>query len=163
ALSFAPGETTKRVIVPITGDSVAEGDEAFLLNLTSAVGAALGDSQALGTILDEEGAPTISVTNAHVQEAGAASFTVSLSAPAAQTVTVRAATADSSATAGSDYVALAPTTLTFAVGETAKTVAVTVVADSAVEGEESFAVNLSSPVAAVLADSQGLATIVDDD
>ena len=161
-VSFAPGETTKRVVVPITGDGLAEGDETFVVNLVSAVGAMLADFQALGTILDEEGPPTISVTNAHVQEVGAATFTVSLSAPAAQAVTVKAATADSGAAAGSDYVAVPSTTLTFAPGETAKTVAVTIVADTATEGDETFAMNLSAPVAAVLADGQGVGTIVDD-
>jgi hypothetical protein len=134
-----------------------------VVNLTSAVGAMLADFQALGTVLDEEGLPSVSVTNAHVAEEGAATFTVSLSVPPAQAVTVKAATANSGATAGSDYTAVPVTTLTFAPGETVKTVSVAVIADSAEEGDETFVLSLSAPVGAVLADSQGVATIVDDD
>src|SRR5262249_20970625 len=41
--SFAPGETTKTVAVPVIGDTVAEPDETFFLNLTSSNGAAIAD------------------------------------------------------------------------------------------------------------------------
>ena len=85
------------------------------------------------------------------------------SGPSTKTVSVTVASADSTATAGSDYTALSPTVLTFAPGEVAKTVTVAVINDGVFEGNEFFAVNLTSPVNAPIADSQGAATMVDDE
>ncbi|MFM7205621.1 MAG: glycoside hydrolase family 9 protein [Planctomycetaceae bacterium] len=92
----------------------------------------------------------------------AAGFRVSLSAPAFDPVTVRWATAAGTATAGSDFTA-ATGTLVFAPGETAKTVAVTVVADTVAESSETFSVVLSNPENATLGRATATATIVDDD
>jgi aryl-phospho-beta-D-glucosidase BglC (GH1 family) len=89
-----------------------------------------------------------------------ATFTVRLSAPSGRTVTVSYATADGTATAGADYLAAAGT-LTFAPGETQKTISVTVLADNVVEPAETFFVRLSNPQYATLADAEGLGTIVD--
>lgn len=167
-VTFAAGETKKTLNVPVLGDTRAEGNETFLVNLSAPVGAVLGDAQGQATILDEEGIPTVLITNPTVVEGRAgvttnATFTISLSSAAAQTVTVKAATANGTATAGPDYTAVASTTITFAPGETAKTLAVPVIGDSAPEGDETFVVDLSSPVGALLADAQGVATIVDDE
>jgi N,N-dimethylformamidase beta subunit-like, C-terminal/Concanavalin A-like lectin/glucanases superfamily/Bacterial Ig-like domain/Bacterial Ig domain/Calx-beta domain len=111
--------------------------------------------------------PTISINNVSVTEGNSgtvnATFTVTLSAASSQTVTVTYATADGTATAGSDYTAVPPTTLTFTPGQTSKTVAVSVLGDTAFEANETFFVNLSNPTNATFADSQGLGTITDDD
>lgn len=89
-------------------------------------------------------------------------FTVHLSASVGHPVTVDFATADDTASAGSDYVAQNGT-FTFAPGETAHTITVAVNGDTQVENDETFVVNLSNAVDATLADSQGVATILDDD
>ena len=91
-----------------------------------------------------------------------ATFTVRLSAASAQTVTVRFSTADGGAVAGSDYQAVSQT-LTFAPGETTKTVTVRVNGDRLAEPTESFSVHLSDATNAFLADATGLATILDDE
>ena len=80
----------------------------------------------------------------------------------AQTVTVSWAAVAGSAVAGADYVA-ASGTLTFQPGEMAKAVVVMVKGDALDEADETFFVNLSSPANAVIADGQGIGTIVDDD
>jgi uncharacterized protein (TIGR03437 family) len=49
-LSFAPGDPTETFTVTIHGDTNAEGDEMFLVNLSGASGAGIADNQALGTI-----------------------------------------------------------------------------------------------------------------
>ncbi|RMH16904.1 MAG: DUF11 domain-containing protein, partial [Acidobacteria bacterium] len=54
-LSFAPGATRATIEVAITGDLEPEGEEVFLLVLSSPTGAVLGDAQAVGRITDEEG------------------------------------------------------------------------------------------------------------
>ena len=53
-LTFAPGETRKTVLVPITDDDIEDSGETFTLKLTNAVGATLGDTQARGTIYNED-------------------------------------------------------------------------------------------------------------
>lgn len=108
--------------------------------------------------------PTLSIGNVTAAEPTSGStpfaFKVSLSAPSTSTVTVHYATADGTAKAGADYQSTSGT-LTFAPGETSKTVSVSVLADKAVESSETFAVVLSSPTGATLATAQGTGTIQD--
>ncbi|WP_286188669.1 Calx-beta domain-containing protein [Mycobacterium sp. PO2] len=111
--------------------------------------------------------PTVSVGDASASEGDSDSttltFTVTLSEPAGQPVTVSYSTANGTATAaGADYT---PTvgTLTFAAGETVKTVNVAVTGDTMIELDEQFTLNLSAPVNAVIGDGVGVATIVNDD
>ncbi|MDY3563725.1 autotransporter-associated beta strand repeat-containing protein [Gemmata sp. JC673] len=110
--------------------------------------------------------PALSVTGASVAEGNsgttALTFTVTLSAPSLQTVTVAYATADGTATAGTDYTA-ASGMLTFAPGVTTQTVTVLVDGDTAVEADETFRVVLSSPVGATVAIESGTGTITNDD
>jgi hypothetical protein len=94
--------------------------------------------------------------------AGTASFTVSLSKASASAVTVNYATANGTATAGSDYTAKTGT-LTFAAGETSKTVTVNILGDTVVEANETFDLLLSAPTNATLGTSTGTATLVNDD
>jgi hypothetical protein len=110
--------------------------------------------------------PSASIGNVSLTEGDGGTkqfnFTVALSVPSTGTVTVKYGTADGTATAGSDYQS-ATGTLTFAPGETQKAVTVVVTGDTVAEGDETFRVNLSSPVNAVLGTSQGLGTIQNDD
>ena len=112
------------------------------------------------------GLPALSIGDVAVPEGNTgtstATFTVSLSAASGQTVTVNYATANGSATAGSDYVT-ASGTLTFPPGSTTQTLSVTVNGDVAIEPNETFFVNLSGAANATIADAQGVGTITDDD
>ena len=72
------------------------------------------------------------------------------------------ATANGTATAGSDYVAQTGS-LTFAAGETTKTITVTAIGDSVVEANEGFSVVLSNAVGATIAGGTGAGTITNDD
>jgi endoglucanase len=76
-------------------------------------------------------------------------FTVKLSAASPTPVTVKYATANGTATAGQDYLA-ATGALTFAAGQTEQTVAVTVLSDAVVEGDEFFTLALTDPTGATL-------------
>ncbi len=89
-------------------------------------------------------------------------FTITLSQASTGSITVKYATADGTATAGSDYNA-ASGTLTFAPGVTKQTVTIAVRGDTAVEGNEILSVVLSSPTGATIAASTGTGTIVNDD
>lgn len=110
---------------------------------------------------------TLAIGNATVLEGNAGTFsvalTVTLSNPQGnKSVTVNYATADGTATAGTDYRALSGT-VTFAPGETSKTVTVAVLGDGLDEPDETFTVKLSSLFNATFARSQAVGTIVDDD
>ena len=96
------------------------------------------------------------------EDGGSAPFTVSLSRQSGAAVTVAYETSDWTATAGSDYTATSGR-LTFAPGETRKTIAVPVLADDEEEGDEIFTVRLSDARNAALADHEGTGTIRDDE
>lgn len=164
-LTFARGETVKTVAVPVYGDRSAEPDETFFVNLSGAQRARIADGQGVVTIRDDE--PRLSVGDAAGTVVYAADgttagttlyFTVSLAAAYDQAVTVNYATADGTATAGVDYVAVTGT-LTFAPGETTKTIAVQVLGNDA-GITETFSVNLSGASAnAQVIDGQGVGSI----
>ncbi len=93
--------------------------------------------------------------------ASQAVFTVSLSSASGVPVTVGFDTANGSATAGSDYNQTSGT-VTFAPGETTKTILVQILPDAVLEPDETFTVNLSNPSAgATITDAQGVGTILD--
>ena len=110
------------------------------------------------------GPPSLSIADAQVDEAADATleFTVSLSRAASATVTVDWATADGTATAGSDYTADSGT-LTFAPDETSKTVAVAVLDDAHDEGSETMVLRLSNATGAYIEDGEAVGTIENSD
>ena len=112
------------------------------------------------------GPPGLSVADARVEEGPDATldFAVTLGRASASTVTVDYATADGTATAGEDY-ETASGTLSFAPGETAKTVSVPVLDDAHDEGGETFTLTLSNPSGgnAWLEDASATGTIENTD
>jgi Calx-beta domain len=110
--------------------------------------------------------PSLSTSDPSVTEGDAgtrsATFLVSLSAASIDAVTVDYATGDSSATEPADY-AWTTGTLTFAPGETSKSVTVAVMGDTMDEHHETFFLHLSNPGNAGLAELRGVATILDND
>jgi probable HAF family extracellular repeat protein len=166
-LTFAPGEVTKQVLVAVRGDGVDEYDETFALDLSGAGGATVADGQAVATIIDNDAPPSIVIGDVRRREGhrgwSPTYLTVTLSAASEKPVSVNYATADGTATArGNDYITAAGT-LSFAPGETTKTVMVWVVGDKKRELTERFFVNLPGATNAVLADASGEVTIEDDD
>lgn len=109
--------------------------------------------------------PAVSVTDVWQPEGNAPSalvFTVALAKATPVGAKVSYATADGTATAGSDYTATTGQ-LTFAPGQTSKTISVPILGDTAVEADETFTVTLSSPVNAVLGRATATATLANDD
>lgn len=164
-LTFAPGETTKTVRVGFIGDDVLELDENFSFTLGNATNADITQGQATATILNDEPGPTISINDVSVKENNttiAAIFTLTLSKATPYSVKVDYATSDDSAISPADYTSAA-VTLTFAPGETTKTLSVFVRGDTLDENDETFRLALSNPVNGEAGDMQGFGTIVDDD
>ena len=122
---------------------------------------ALQDVTFTGTAL-----PALTVADVTVNEGNSgtttAQFTVALSVPATVPVTVAYTTADGSARAGSDYTAMSGT-LTFPAGTATQVIPVPIVADTDVEGDETFSLILSAPTNATLGRAQASATILNDD
>jgi len=164
--TITAGSTSTTISVPVKGDTVDEPDESFKVNLSSPSNATISDGQGIGTITDDDAAPSLSIDDVTVAEGDSgtanATFTVSLSAASGKAVSVGYATADGSAGAPGDYTS-ASGPVNFAVGETSRTVTVAVKGDTVDEPDESFKVNLSSPSNATISDGQGIGTITDDD
>ena len=111
-----------------------------------------------------QGPPGLTVADAEVEEGPNAvlSFSVTLSRAPSSTVTVDYATADGTATAGSDYTAVSGA-LTFAAGETEKTVSVPVLDDAHDEGSETLTLSLSNASGAYIEDGTATGTINNTD
>ena len=167
-LAFAPGEVSKTVRVVVLDDELDEPDETLSLGLSLPRNATLARASAQGTILDDDEPPVLSIADASGMEGdGQLDFVISLSAPSIAEVTVRYATRDGTAAAGSDYRPV-DGTLTFAPGQVAMTASVAVIDDALDEvDEETFAVALSANTGAPLDRAADRATatgvIVDDD
>jgi len=107
--------------------------------------------------------PVVSVSPVSIPESSAAAtLTVNLSVAAWTTVTLDYTTVDGSAVAGSDYTPVNGT-LSFAPGETSKTISLPIVNDAVTETEETFGLNLSNAVNAIIETSSATVTIQDDD
>jgi hypothetical protein len=166
-LTFTPGTTTQSFSVQVFGDTTVESNETFTVNLSSPSNGTIGDGSGLGTIVNDDAAlPTLSVGDVSQAEGNSGSsfmsFTVTLSAASASTVTVNYATSNGSAIAGTDYTG-GSGTLTFAPGTLTQTFTVQIFGDTTVEPNETFNITLSSPINATIADGSGLGTIINDD
>ena len=124
------------------------------------------DGRKLGTALTHTvpGPASLSVADASAQEGPGATidFPVTLSRAASGEVTVRYATRDGTAKKRRDYRKTSGT-LTFAAGETAKTVSVVILDDAHDEGTETFTLKLSKPKGAAITDGEATGTITNAD
>ena len=143
--------------ITVKDDSLDEGAETITFSVTI-------EGQTLTATLDIVEDPLIAVADASVQEAAGASlgFRVTLAPAPDGPVTVDWATVDGSAVAGADYTA-ASGTLSFAAGETGKTVSVAVLDDDIDEGSETLTLRLSNATGAVLDDAEAMGTIGNTD
>ena len=148
-VSFAAGATTASFMVPITNDSIDEPAETILLRIFSptGLGAALGAQQtAILTINDDDvpGLVRFGLATYAVAEGGGIDLKVTRSGGAAGSINVGYTVTGTATGGGTDYT-LTPASLTFAAGETMKTIHVDAVADGAPEGNETVVVTLNPP------------------
>ena len=152
--------------MPVGGDRLGEANETFSVNLSQATNGFQSDGQGVGTIVDDE--PRISIGDVTKAEGKKGqrilfTFTVTLSAAYDQAVTMSFRTTDGTARSGEDYVARTGT-LTFAPGETMKTIIIEVKGDSKAEANETFYLDLSGLSSnALFTKNRGLGTILNDD
>lgn len=160
------GNTATQMVVLIAGDTDVEADETFHITLSNPVNAAIGDGAAVGSIINDDGPPQVSLGNASALEgdSGTSSltFTVSLDKPATATVTFDYATSDDTATAGVDYAATTGSG-TIPLGGLSATFTVDIFGDTDIEPNEVFNLVLSNITGADVADSSGVGSIGNDD
>ena len=161
---FRPGDTEKSVRIAILEDDLIEEDETFQVQLSGAQNAEIATDAASVTIRDNDKRSDLSIEDAVVPEnAGTATLRVRLDPARSTRVSVDWATADGTATAGTDYDA-GSGVVTFVPGQTEQTITVTVLNDAVDEESETFAVRLSNASGdAGVARSTATVTILDDE
>ncbi|WP_295006694.1 Calx-beta domain-containing protein, partial [uncultured Dechloromonas sp.] len=184
-LTFAPGETTKTITVAVTNDTVFEGNETYVVNLTSPSNATIATGSVSTTIADygtglggnNDDRPTLAVNSvSHPESDPYAVFTVSLSNASAAPTTVSLSLANGTATAPADYTTALQystnggatwttgTSATIAAGSTSILVRVPIVNDILDEANETFTLTATRTAGTTLnASATGTATIVDND
>ena len=165
-LTFNPGETSKPLTVMANGDTQDEPNETFVVNLSNATNATLSKGQGTGTIVNDD-APAgpafeFSQSSYSVAEGlSAVTVTVTRSGDTSGPASVDYTTSDETATQKSDY-EIALGTVSFAPGETSKSVLVLLNSDMYIEGGESFKVMLSNPSGAAIGQPATTVNITDD-
>jgi Ca2+-binding RTX toxin-like protein len=172
-ITFNPGETSKNVSVAVTGDTFAEDEETFSLNLANPTNATLGNSVAIGTIQNDDISPTplpgvlaFSNPTYSVNEDGTIVTAVTVTRTGGSDGAVSATINLANGTAGSsDYTSL-PLVANFAAGDTSpKTFTITVISDTVDEADETINLSLVNPTGGATLGTQQTAvlTIIDDD
>jgi hypothetical protein len=165
-LVFAAGETAKEVHVTVSGDFQDEGNETLTVTLSAPFNADLGTASATGTITNDDAGPKLTVTDAVATEGKtgttAMTFTVATTPISLSDITVDYATADGTATAGTDYAATSGT-LTIPAGQLTGTITVNVNGDATWEPNETIGLTLSNPAGAKIVVGSATGTIINDD
>ncbi len=161
-LTFAPGESSKQIVIPIFDDSLAEPDETFSVAIDQPEGAGLGIQRTLGITIKDNDSQGLNFTQPVVNENDGTAIVTVTRGNASAAASVNYTTADGTAKAGSDYVAVSGT-LNFAVGETSKNISIAIKDDSVTEANEAFTLKFSNAVGVLLPITQTTVTIVDND
>ena len=162
------GSDTYLFAVTVNGDTLPEPNETLFVNVTNVSGASVADAQATGTIVNDDAAPTLSITDVTGIEGNAGtttfSFVVQLSSPSPTPIGFDIATSDLSASAPTDYLARALTGQVIPPGVTSYVFDVAVNGDALPEPDETFRVDVGNIVGSVIAaDTQATGTILNDD
>ena len=171
-LTFAPGVTTQTIAVPIAGDSIDEHSssgsaaEKFVLRLSNATNALITRATATGSIIDDDGAPYVTIGNVTKLEGDGKTtpfvFTVRMLGVALQPVTVKYRTIDASAVSSVDFSAVSGA-LTFAPGQQEKSITVNVSGDTNLADDKQFYLLLSDASNATILGGVAVGTILNDD
>jgi hypothetical protein len=162
-IAFIPaGMTTGSANTSLVHDTLDEDDETIVATITGTdPSVQVLDDTAVGTIVDDDVTPPLSIDDDTAEEGTYATLTVSRSTEVGRSSTVHYATEDGSATAGSDYTAQAGD-LTFAPGDITKTIQVPILADPTRESVETLSVVLTDPVKTEILDGTGVISIDPD-
>lgn len=147
-------------------DNANEQAENFIVNFTGVVNASLGNTSATGTILDNEGNPTLSIAGTSATEGNAINFTISVSPIKSSDITFDYRTINGTANSPADFNGTGWTSITLPANQSSMILSVNTIQDTDEEGDESFSVEIGNPPSGVdLASGLETATgtIIDDD
>ncbi len=167
-LTIPAGNLTGQVMIPVYGDTRYEYEEFFYVFLTNPVNGVLLDDKAVGTIIDNDSKPSLSVNDVTHSEGDSGQtdfiFTVSVSEPAGVHIefdfTINDGTAHHS---DNDYIYISGYTMSMNYDDVETTITVSVRGDTIAEADETFFLVLSNPKGAVISDGTGQGTILNDD
>ncbi|UTG92986.1 Calx-beta domain-containing protein [Geobacter sulfurreducens] len=173
-LSFAENEASKEISFTVSGDTVVEQDEEFTVTisnaqLTDATPQLIQDATVGGIIRNDDQSFSVSAANASVTEGSAGTtqiaYTITRTGDLSDSVTIDYAVTGAGGAATSDVQGgVLPTgTLTFAAGETSKSVTFDVIADTLAEGNETFTLTLTNPSAGIIGTASDSTVVVNDD
>ena len=173
-LAFAPGETSKTIVIYGANDAVVEPDESFALTLSNPVGASLGNTSTTSVIRNDDQTPVqpslvafATSTVSASEGAGGVDITVNRSGnlSVATSVPYSVAGEGASPVSGADFTAgvLPSGQVLFAPGEASKTLHLNFVNDAVTEPDEGFVVILAGASGVILGQSSVHGTIVNDD
>ena len=153
-VTFSPNETEKTISIAIIDDALDENEESFVVTLSNASHGNIQENAAIVTITDNDGAPSVSISgNNNVSEDQNMTISVTLTSESGKSVSIDLETTDVQAIAGQDFQALNET-ITFAPGETSKSVSVTLIDDTLDEDNEVFSVIALNPVNTFITSSE---------
>ena len=165
-----PANSASEILrIPLTDDSIDESVEKLRVRFTSPYHLTLGTSEVIGTIIDNDVDPGISIEDgfkivAEPVTSAAARLTLRLSeANNTSTVTAQLNLIPITATPEVDYVSPEITSVVFPPGATVTTVQVEILPDNEPETDETFIVQLINPTNAGIHAGTALITILDDD
>jgi len=161
-LTIPAGITSGTIAVPVYGSPILTNSKTFTVTLSGPVNATLSTAAATGTILDTSTTPGISVGNASASEGSPAVFTITLGHVAANAITASYATANGTATAGTNYVSTTGS-VTIPAGQLIATVTVATLATTTPSAARTFTLNLTAAPGAVITGAQGVGTIANTD
>ncbi len=165
SLTIPAGQTQGTIFVTVLADTALEGDETLRLTLTSVTGSGVtaGRTVATGRIRE----PVMSIEDIVLTEGDSGTqqgtVTVRLSDATSVPVGFSLATANGTATAGSDYVAVSLAGQSLPAGTVEASFPFTVNGDTLAEADETFDFVLSGVTGVTVADDRARVTIVDND
>ena len=178
-LTFEPGETEKTLAIEIFPDEEYEPEEQFAVEIISAYGAEVGDGLGVGTIIDDDLKPVVSISDTEVLEGDESqsswmNFTVSLSEAFNEIVEVDVvgfipwepiSENTPNSFANYDDVVLTSEILTFTPGETKKIFSIEVLGDLELESDEQIYADLDYVFSdnATIGDGSAIGTILDNE
>ncbi len=164
-ITILAGQTSATVTVPTTDDLLDESDETLTVSVASVDAGTLNDTSdtAIGTILDDDGAPNLTIADVSVTEAGTLAFPVTLSNPSATDTLITFQLTNGTASS-TDYTTTS-VQVSILAGQTSATVTVPTTDDLLDESDETLTVSVQSVDVGTLGDisDKATGTILDDD
>ena len=165
-ITFAAGATTATLTIDPKADTTVESDETVALTLATGTGYIAGTTTAVTGTITNDDLPSINLSPNQIVVEGNTSpqsitYTVTLSNPSTQPITVKYATANGTAISGLDYTDKLGT-LTFAPGVTNQSFKIPILNDNLNETDETFTLQLTAPTNAVLGANSTISTTITD-